>query len=54
MKVARSAKYLTFAHYAKVVGDGASLVAHHVVVDFADSVRGVVPCFVAEVGVGRH
>src|SRR5690606_39751131 len=45
---------LTFTHHTEVVGDGAGLVAHHVVLDLADGVRAVVPGFVAEVGVGRH
>src|SRR5690606_25542028 len=43
-----------FNHYAEVAGDSAGWVANHRVVDFADGWGGVVPCFVAEVGVGGN
>jgi len=45
---------LTFAHYTEVVGDGAGLVANHVVLNLADGFRRVVPSLVSEVSVGRH
>src|SRR5690554_2368330 len=45
---------LAFTHNTEVVGDGASLVAYHVVLDLADGVGSIVPCFVGEVSVGRH
>ena len=45
---------LAFTHYTEVVGDGAGLVAYHVVLDLADGLGSIVPRLVGEVGVGGH
>src|SRR5471032_1763954 len=43
-----------FDHHFEIAGQRAGRVADQRVVDFLDRVRGVVPGFVREVGVGRH